>query len=255
MNIFQKIYGSFLGLIGKFLAVFLGLIMAVTEKTAIFLGNITMSVLSVAGGCLLVFFLIPVLWVFILSPTTLVIILVFVVFPLLSKLLVSKIDYLKYITTEYLFDKSSYYVNGVYPRFESFQGYKDQYRKMENERIRQEQERQRAEQEKIWEERFRQYTEYANTQWNQGQGGFAGSGSYVDPSSSFKDEYERNCDVLGVGYRANKEEIKIAYRKMAKVYHPDLNKDANAEDMFKKVNSAYEFLSDGNIERYKSMFS
>lgn len=251
MNIFQKLYGTILGFLGRILSGILGLLMTITEKTAIFLGRITRTVLGYAGGCLLLFFIVPMLWVLLLHPTTIILILVFVVFPLLSKRLVSKIEYLKYITTEYLFDRSNYYVNGVKPRFEKFQGYKDQYKRMEDDRIRQEYERQRAEQEKMWEERFRQYYQYGGQDWAGSQG--QGSNPYVDPTSGFKKEYETNCDILNVPYTANKEEIKIAYRKLAKKYHPDLNQDPGAEDMFKKVNNAYEFLSDGNIERYRSM--
>lgn len=52
-------------------------------------------------------------------------------------------------------------------------------------------------------------------------------------------------EVLGLSKGASDEEIKKAYRKMAKKYHPDLNKgDATAEQMFKDVNEAYSVLSD-----------
>ncbi|KAF3531666.1 hypothetical protein DY000_02036246, partial [Brassica cretica] len=50
--------------------------------------------------------------------------------------------------------------------------------------------------------------------------------------------------VLGVSKTATKAEIKSAYRKLARSYHPDVNKDAGAEDKFKEISNAYEILSD-----------
>nr|XP_009478200.1 PREDICTED: dnaJ homolog subfamily B member 5-like [Pelecanus crispus] len=55
-----------------------------------------------------------------------------------------------------------------------------------------------------------------------------------------KDYYK----ILGIQSGANEDEIKKAYRKMALKYHPDKNKDPNAEEKFKEIAEAYDVLSD-----------
>ncbi len=51
-------------------------------------------------------------------------------------------------------------------------------------------------------------------------------------------------ETLGVSPNASADEIKKAYRKLARKYHPDINKDPKAEEKFKEINAAYEILSD-----------
>lgn len=59
---------------------------------------------------------------------------------------------------------------------------------------------------------------------------------------SKRDYYE----VLGVPRDADENTIKSAYRKLARQYHPDVNKSEGAEERFKEINEAYEVLSDAN---------
>lgn len=61
-------------------------------------------------------------------------------------------------------------------------------------------------------------------------------------------------DILGVSRDADKEEIKRAYRRLARKYHPDVNKEPGAEERFKEINRAYEVLSEpemrGRYDRF-----
>jgi len=68
----------------------------------------------------------------------------------------------------------------------------------------------------------------------------------------YKDYYK----ILGVERTANEEQIKKAYRKLARKYHPDVSKEKDAEEKFKEVSEAYEVLKDADKRKaYDTMGS
>ena len=62
----------------------------------------------------------------------------------------------------------------------------------------------------------------------------------VDMALQYKDYYE----ILGVARSASQDDIRKAYRKLAKQYHPDISKEKNADARYREINEAYEVLKD-----------
>jgi DnaJ-domain-containing protein 1 len=272
-----KILGYFYKAVGTIIDYLLRVIIFIVNiLVTVFASFRQMLVLLLSmGGCLLLILLLNSWLIYGLfrRPIILTLILLSLIVPFIGTIAVSYLKYIHYIATEYFYDKADYYLLGRKAAFEKMAGYGKKYREnLERERREKEEaERKRREEEykkrfenfgggyytfnnfDDFEEFFRQaggqnYGNYQQGYYNQNSGGQGAS-----PFSSFKDQYEKACDTLGVEYTADKYEIRLAYRKLAKIYHPDINKDEKATEKFQEINNAYDFLSDENIQRYKNL--
>lgn len=259
MSFLKRSFGKILYGFTDFISFVLDLIIKIIDFTVSLVSGVARGcgTLLSAGGCLILFFMFGPFGLYLLAnPAVILAILFFVIFPILGTKFVSFIKYIKYIVTEYLYDRANYLIDGDAGDFKSFEEYSHRYKRMEEEKRREKYRKQQEAQQKMWEERFRQWNQQQRHQqqdfWGQQNQGY-GNYTYQNPSVDFKKKYEESCDLLRVNYNADKYEIKLAYRKKAKEYHPDINKAANATELFQKINDAYEFLNDANIERYKTL--
>lgn len=270
MNIFKKTVGKALDGVTQLISTLLDIVIYIIEAIVTLVNSIGKGILGflTTGGCLLLFlFTGPFGLLLLANPIVFLGIVFFVVFPILGTKFISFLKYVKYMITEYLFDYASYLMYGKNKRFNSFFEYGNKYKRAEEARKRKEQQERQARQQREWEERFRQWNEYQqHHRRNTGYGGYWGYGgygqgqqthnsdqSYTNPAVEFKAKYERCCNILGVSYDADKYQIKLAYRKKAKEYHPDINKSPDATKMFQQISDAYEFLNEDNIARYKNI--
>lgn len=274
----MKIKGYFYKGLGTIIDVFLKIVISLVNFLVDIFSTIrhAIGLLISMGGCLFLVFIFNPYFLYgvILNPFLFTLIVLIVIVPFLGKISLSYLKYLHYVATEYFYDRSDYYLLGKNYGHKDFSSYSREYiDKLEKERLKREEERRKQEEEE-WNRRFENFTGgftwttfddfedfFRNAQsgsYNYGNYG-ENQGNYRDNSYgpsmglNFKKQYEDACDTLGVNYSADKYEVKLQYRKMAKKYHPDINKEEGATEKFQKINSAYEFLNDSNIERYKKL--
>lgn len=200
-------------------------------------------VLISMGGCLVIFLLIGPVggWLF-THPWVLGILLLIMIFPILGAASVSFLTYFKTVSSQYLFHLANCLQDPEHYRYQPYKYYKQAYRQAEEDRARRERAR-RDRQQRAWEDRFRQWQ----------QGGATGARTEANPYTDFKGKFEKYCGILGVPFTSDQYKIKLAYRRKAKMYHPDLNKNSDATRQFQIINEAYEFLNEDNIRRYRNM--
>ena len=258
----NKFYGNFFKYVGTaidyVLEFFIGLFSLLTELSRSF-RSLLLSVLFF-GGCLFFFiFLIPMSFSSRRGMPWGSIVLLILIFPVIGSFAVSRLKYLQYMATEYFYERADYYLLGKDVTYETMGDYGRRYeRKIEEERRRQEEARARLEEE-MFRRQFEAFFNQGNFGgYNQGSYGDFGGGynqeSYGAYDGGFKEKYEAAVHRLGVDVNADKYEIRLAYKKLAKKYHPDLNPEEDTTKLFQEINAANDFLNDENIARYKSMY-
>lgn len=260
MNFIKKIFGKIVLLFSLIISKILDFLIFITSITVNLISGVFELVLPVLllGGCG-IFFFFPFISLIFFSPLFILLFFSFIIAPIVGRKIVSVLKYGQYVIVEYLNDYGNYLIGLKNNReYTSFKGYSDKYKTMREEAQKQERENAYRQQREQFEEKFRQWSEYFNQRYgsySENEQGYYGNnqGYYRSENleSEFKTEYEKNCDLLEVSYNADKYEIKLAYRKMAKKYHPDINKAHDATEKFQKINQAFEFLNEDNIERYK----
>lgn len=265
MGIIKKMCGKTIYGAAKGLAFVLDGFISITETGVLMARSFLKgcALLISMGGCFFILLLIGPLgsWL-LLNPRAMLTALIILFFPLIGAVFIVYLKYLKYITTEYLYNLAGYWMGEPDATYHTMAYFKEAYRRAEEEKVRQEQ-RRRAEQQREWDQRFQQWYQQ-NAQWGQGtfQGGFQGrytggqgyeQQQRANPFVEFKSKYKKSCEILGVPENADIYKIKLAYRRKAKEFHPDVSQDPNATRKFQEISDAYEFLNEDNIQRYQRM--
>ena len=253
----KVIFGKFIhGLASVLNSIFNFLINILNAVVTLFEG---LSQVVMLIGCSVIF-VIPFFFIAI-PPELLTFILIIAVVPFLGKSFISLLRYGNYTLIEWMYDKADTLISGEKKGYDNLSDYARKYRvDQERERRRQAEEERQKKQEEMNQkfEEFFQGFNFSGFDFDQDyyNGNYSGNsyqnGGFVN-DIGFKEKYEKACDTLGVSYTSDQYEIKLAYRKLAKKYHPDISSDPMATEKFQKINDAYDFLSSENINKYKNM--
>lgn len=255
--------GNFFKGLGKFFEVLTSGIIYILYIIVTLIDNVK-KLLGIFSVFFIFFLLNPfLLYSFLMNPTIMSIFIVLFIVPLLGKGLISYLKYLQFILTEFFYDRADHYLLGKETKG-SLGDYGREYTRRKREQEQRESEERARQQQRMWEEMFRQYYEQmgrggyttygGGTSYERGPyGSYGNQGNIYNPTADFINKYEESCRTLGLPPTTDKYEIKLAFRKLAKQYHPDVNKAPDATEKFQKINEANEFLSDANIQRYEQL--
>ncbi|MDD7363245.1 MAG: DnaJ domain-containing protein [Peptoniphilus sp.] len=260
----DKFYGNFfkcVGVVIDYVLEFLITVFSLLTELSRSFRRLLLSILFF-GGC----FVFLILWIPMSVGSTRggvpwpLIVLIILVFPLIGSFAITRLKYLQYMATEYFYERADYYLLGKDVTYETMGDYGRRYqRRMEAERRRREQAQAEFEEEMFrrqFEQFFNQrsYGDYGSYGGYDGYGGGGYSQSNPTYDGGFKEKYEAAIHKLGLDVTADKYEVKLAYKRLAKKYHPDLNPDEDTTKIFQEINAAHDFLTDEAIQRYKQTY-
>ncbi len=250
-KILRRMLGSIIYGLAKAQSFLLGGLVSLLETGVLLAKSFIRScaVIISMGGCLVLFLLVGPLGAWLFShPGLFTGLLVLIFFPVLGAAFSTALSAYRKISTAYLFNLANYLKDSAKFTYRTYDYYRQAARQAEEAAAWQEQER-RRQQQRAWEERFRQWHQQG---WQQQQQQRTGAPP-LNPYADFKRKFEQSCQILGVATDADQNKIKLAYRRQAKRYHPDINKDPQATRQFQAINEAYEFLNEENIRRYQNL--
>nr|WP_072514471.1 DnaJ domain-containing protein [Ndongobacter massiliensis] len=255
----KRLWGSFLYGLARLLDAVFGALMGALSYVVDLVDQVRAFLMPLVGCFVMFVIMNPLSLLFFRSPLIGVVLLI-MIFPLLGRKFVSFLEYGNYILCEYLYDKAEQFRGGA--KAQNFQSYGAAYRRKkqqeEEEARRRRQQQQQEEWNRIFEEWFGRGGAGGAQQGPFGGAYYGSAGGYrpggvgtADPTVAFNEKYQKSCRVLGLSTETDAYQVKLAYRKLAKKYHPDINKSPEATQKFQEINEAYEFLSEENIQRYK----
>lgn len=250
MKTINKILGKTLYLMTKVLEAVFTITIRILETVILFTKGVSKGLFLILsmGGCLFfIIFAIPLGIRILTDPYAMGILLFLIFFPLLGGRFLNQLKKQKFLFTSFLYNLSNHLINPQNYSYRTFSDYKQTYEQAERD-YRKEQERRyyerQQQQQRAWNEQFNQW----QSQGARGRGQYYQQGrnhhSFGGAQVNYQQKYKESLEILGVSQDADDQQLKAAYRKKAKKYHPDINSDPNATKKFQQINDAYKFLQE-----------